>query len=159
MSTAVVWVDSRRRASRASDSEFEVGLRETIHMSNARLRIDKVTFTDSFLTMYEGGHLFFSEGSGGLLTYTIPEGAYTGQSLAAAIHGKNDHLLCADKFYRPRPGRRRTALAERQGAGALCRGRLACGSRARRPQKFERSPRRRDQQHNSRDVALGAHES
>ena len=65
MSTAVVWVDSRRRASRASDSDFEVGLRETIHMSNARLRIDKVTFTDSFLATAEGGHLFFSEGSGG----------------------------------------------------------------------------------------------
>ena len=92
MSTAVVWVDSRRRASRASDSDFEVGLRETIHMSNARLRIDNVTFTDSFLTTDEGGHLFFSEGSGGLLTYTIPEGAYTGQSLAAAIQAATERM-------------------------------------------------------------------
>ena len=57
MTTAAVWVDSRRRASGASDSDFEVGLRETIHMSNARLRVDKVTFTDSFLTTDAGSNL------------------------------------------------------------------------------------------------------
>ena len=85
MTTAVVWVDSRRRASGASDSDFEVGLRETIHMSNARLRVDKVTFTDSFLTTDAGSNLYFSNGSGGLSHVSIPEGAYTGTSLAAAI--------------------------------------------------------------------------
>ena len=85
MSTAVVWVDSRRRASGASDSDFEVALRETIHMSNARLRIDKVTFTDSFLTTSAGSYLYFSDGAGGIVSHPIPDGAYTGASLAAAI--------------------------------------------------------------------------
>ena len=48
MSNAVVWVDSRNRAPGGTDSDFEVSLRETIHMSNARLRVDKLTFSDSF---------------------------------------------------------------------------------------------------------------
>ena len=85
MSTAVVWIDSRCRASGASDSDFEVSLRETIHMSNARLRIDKVSFTDSFLTTDAGSYLYFSNGSGGIVSHPIPTGAYTGVSLAAAI--------------------------------------------------------------------------
>jgi hypothetical protein len=85
MTTAVVWVDSRRRSSGTSDSDFEVGLRETIHMHNARLRVDKVTFTDSFLTTDAGSHLYFSNGSGGMSHVSVPEGAYTGASLAAAI--------------------------------------------------------------------------
>jgi len=85
MSTAVVWIDSRCRASGASDSDFEVSLRETIHMSNARLRIDKVSFTDSFLTTDAGSYLYFSNGAGGIVSNPIPAGAYTGTSLAAAI--------------------------------------------------------------------------
>ena len=81
----MVWVDSRRRASGASDSDFELTLRETIHMSNARLRIDKIICTDSFLTTDAGSHLYFSDGAGGLVSHPIPDGAYTGVSLAAAI--------------------------------------------------------------------------
>ena len=85
MSTAVVWIDSRCRASGASDSDFEVSLRETVHMSNARLRVDKISFTDSFLTTDAGSHLYFSNGAGGIASHPIPDGAYTGVSLAAAI--------------------------------------------------------------------------
>ena len=85
MSTAVIWIDSRCRASGVSDSDFEVSLRETIHMSNARLRIDKVSFTDSFLTTDAGSYLYFSNGAGGIVSNPIPKGAYTGTSLAAAI--------------------------------------------------------------------------
>ena len=81
----MVWIDSRCRASGASDSDFEVSLRETIHMSNVRLRIDKVTFTDSFLTTDAGSYLYFSNGAGGIVSHPIPDGAYTGVSLAAAI--------------------------------------------------------------------------
>ena len=86
MSTAVMWIDSRCRASGASDSHFEVSLRETVHMSNARLRVDKISFTDSFLTTDAGSHLYFSNGAGGIVSHPIPDGAYTGVSLAAAIH-------------------------------------------------------------------------
>ncbi len=85
MTTAVVWVDSRRRSSGASDSDFEVTLRETIPMSNARLRTDKITFTDCFLTTDAGSHLYFSDGAGGIVSHPVPDGAYTGVSLAAAI--------------------------------------------------------------------------
>ena len=79
-----MWIDSRCHASGGSDSDFEVSLRETIHMSNARLRIDKVSFTDSFLTTNAGSYLYFSNGSGGIVSHPIPDGAYTGPSLAAA---------------------------------------------------------------------------
>ena len=85
MSTAVVLVDSRRRASGASDSDFEVALRETIHMSNARLRIDEISFTASCLTTDAGSHLYFSNTAGGIASHPIPDSAYTGVSLAAAI--------------------------------------------------------------------------
>jgi len=68
-----------------TDSDFEVDLRETIHLSNARLRVDKLTFTDSFLTTDAGAHLYFSDGAGGISHVSVPEGAYTGQTLAAAI--------------------------------------------------------------------------
>ena len=68
-----------------TDSDFEVDLRETIHLSNARLRVVKLTFTDSFLTTDAGAHLYFQNGANGISHVSIPEGAYTGQTLAAAI--------------------------------------------------------------------------
>ena len=68
-----------------TDSDFEVDLRESVHLSNARLRVDKLTFTDSFLTTDAGAHLYFADGSGGISHVTIPEGAYIGATLAAAI--------------------------------------------------------------------------
>ena len=82
--TTVIHVDSRMRTS-GTDSDFEVDLRESVHLSNARLRVDKLTFTDSFLTTDAGAHLYFSDGSGGISHVTIPEGAYIGATLAAAI--------------------------------------------------------------------------
>ena len=81
--TTVIFVDVRMRTS-GTDSDFEVDLHETIHLSNARLRVDKLTFTDSFLTTDAGANLYFSNGAG-LDICTIPEGAYTGPTLAAAI--------------------------------------------------------------------------
>ena len=58
--TTVVFVDGRMRTS-GTDSDFEVDLRETIHLSNARLRVDKLTFTDSFRTTDAGGQLVLLE--------------------------------------------------------------------------------------------------
>ena len=55
----VVWIDSRARVS-GSDSDFEVSLRESVHLSDARVRVDKLTFSDSFLTTDAGQNLFFS---------------------------------------------------------------------------------------------------
>ena len=55
--TQVVWIDSRARVS-GSDSDFEVSLRESVHLSDARVRVDKLTFSDSFLTTDAGQNLF-----------------------------------------------------------------------------------------------------
>ena len=82
--TTVIFVDSRMRTT-GTDSDFEVDLRESVHLSNARLRVDKLTFTDSFLTTDAGAHLYFSNGAGGISHVSIAEGAYTGPTLAAAI--------------------------------------------------------------------------
>ena len=83
--TTVIFVDSRFKSSRTSDSDFEIKLRESIHLNNARVRVDHLTFTDSFLTTDAGSHLYFRNGSGGLDVCSIPVGAYTGRSLGAAI--------------------------------------------------------------------------
>ena len=45
--TQVIWVDSRMLTS-GTDSDFEVSLRESVHLSDARVRVDKLTFSDSF---------------------------------------------------------------------------------------------------------------
>jgi hypothetical protein len=82
--TTAIFVDSRMRTA-GTDSDFEINLRESLHFSNARLRLDKVTFTDSFLTTDAGAHLYFSDGNSGITHVTIPQGAYTGSTLAAAI--------------------------------------------------------------------------
>ena len=82
--TTIVFVDSRTRTS-GTDSSFEIDLRESVQLANARLRVDKVCFTNSFLTTDAGDKLYFYDGVGGFVHHTIPEGAYTGGVLAAAI--------------------------------------------------------------------------
>ena len=83
--TTVVFVDSRMRTNGASDSDFEIELRESVHLNSARIRVDNLTFIDSFLTTDAGSNLYFSHDAGGLTVVAIPGGAYTGTTLAAAI--------------------------------------------------------------------------
>ena len=54
--TQVIWVDSRMRVS-GSDSDFEISLRESVRLSDARVRIDKPSFSDSFYTADAGQNL------------------------------------------------------------------------------------------------------
>ena len=82
--TQVIWVDSRQRTS-GTHSNFEVALRESVHLSDARVRVDKLTFADSFLTTDLGSNLYFADGTNGFTCVTVPEAAYTGFSLAQAI--------------------------------------------------------------------------
>ena len=82
--TQVVWVDSRMRTS-GTDSDFEVSLRETVHITDARIRIDSLTFTDSFYTTDAGSHLYFAAPNNSFTVVSVPQGAYTGHTLAAAI--------------------------------------------------------------------------
>ena len=82
--TQVIWVDSRMRVS-GTDSDFEVSLRESVHLSDARVRVDQLTFVDSFLTTDAGRYLYFGAPNNGFSYATVPEGAYTGFTLANAI--------------------------------------------------------------------------
>ena len=82
--TQVIWVDSRMCAS-GTDSYFEVSLRESVHLSDARVRVDNLTFVDSFLTTDAGQYLYFGAANNGLSYVSVPEGAYTGFTLASAI--------------------------------------------------------------------------
>ena len=81
--TTTLFGDSRLKAG-GTDNSFEVDLRETVHLSNARMRVDKINFTDSFLTTDAGSNLYFSNGAS-FTSVSIPEGAYTGTSLASAL--------------------------------------------------------------------------
>ena len=82
--TQVVWVDSRQRTS-GTDSDFEMSLRETMHLSDTRVRIDKLTFTDSFYTTDAGSYVYFAAPNNSFTYVSVPQGAYTGFTLAAAI--------------------------------------------------------------------------
>ena len=82
--TQVIWVDSRARTS-GSDSDFEISLRESVHLSDARVRVDNLTFVDSFLTTDDGQCLYFGAPNNSFSYVTVPQGAYTGFTLAAAI--------------------------------------------------------------------------
>ncbi len=62
--TQVIWVDSRMRTS-GGDSDFEVSLRESVHLSDARVRVDKLTFSDSFYTTDAGANLYFAAPNNG----------------------------------------------------------------------------------------------
>ena len=83
--TTTLYVDSRAAAS-GSDSDFQVTLRETVHIRpGARLRVDKVRFVDSFLTTDMGKYIYYKDGMGSLVYYALPEAAYSGTRLAAQI--------------------------------------------------------------------------
>ena len=82
--TQVIWVDSRMRVS-GTDSDFEVSLRESVHLSDARVRVDNMTFVDSFLTTDAGQYLYFGAANNGFSYVSVPQGAYTGFTLASAI--------------------------------------------------------------------------
>ena len=80
----MIWVASNQRVS-GTDSDFEISLRETMHLSDARMRVDKLTFADSFYTTDLGANLYFAAPDNSFSHVTVPEGAYTGFTLAAAI--------------------------------------------------------------------------
>ena len=68
-----------------SDASFEIDLRESVHLEAHGLRIDNCRLTNSFYTTDLGKYIYYKNGSGGIQHYSIPEQAYTGTSLAAAL--------------------------------------------------------------------------
>ena len=81
---SVIYVDSRMR-SEGTDSSFSIELLESLHLTEHGMRVDKLRITNSFLTTDIGKHVYYKDGSGGLTSHAIPEQAYTGSQLAAAM--------------------------------------------------------------------------
>ena len=94
----MIWVDSRMRISGGTDSDFEVFLRESVHLSDTRVRVDNLTFVNSFLTTDAGRHLYFLAMEGGFTTVSIPEAAYTGASLSRAIENATGRTTTYDSL-------------------------------------------------------------
>ena len=97
MSTQI-WVDSRARQTGGTDSNFEILLRESLHLKDARLRVFNINFSDSFLTTSAGTQLFFALGGTNLTAVSIPTGAYTGTTLATAIQTATGRTTAYDSL-------------------------------------------------------------
>ena len=82
---SVLYVDSRMRTGGSSDSSFSIDLRESLHLSDHGVRVDKFQLCNSFFTTDLGEYAYYKNGSGGLQYYEIAEQAYTGTQLAAAL--------------------------------------------------------------------------
>ena len=81
---SVLYVDSRMR-DEGTDSSFQINLHESKHLDSHGMRLDKIRFVNTFFTTDLGAHLYYKDGSGGLQYFTVPQQAYTGVQLAAAI--------------------------------------------------------------------------
>ena len=68
-----------------TDNSFSIDLRESLHLTEHGMRIDKLQLTNSFFTTDIGKNLYYKDGSGGITSHAIPEQAYTGSQLAAAM--------------------------------------------------------------------------
>jgi hypothetical protein len=78
-----IFIDSRNRTS-GSASDFSIHLRETLNLTGARMRIDKLAFVNSFWTVtIENRYLYFktTDPTSPLVSYTLSPGAYTAPEL------------------------------------------------------------------------------
>ena len=73
------------RTSGLSDSSFSIDLRESVQLSDSTMRVDNIRLTNSFLTTDLGKYIYYKDGSGGIQYYSVPEMAYNGTELAAAL--------------------------------------------------------------------------
>ena len=79
----ILYIDSQRRTG-GTHSSFSVDLRETLQLNDHGVRVDHCRLTNSFYTTDLGAHIYFKSGTA-IQSYTIPERAYTGAQLAAAL--------------------------------------------------------------------------
>jgi len=79
-----------------TDSSFTIELRESLHLTEHGMRVDKLRLTNSFLTTDQGRLLYYKDGSGGITSHAIPEQAYTGAQLAAAIQTASSRTTTYD---------------------------------------------------------------
>jgi hypothetical protein len=92
---SVIFVDSRGRTE-GTDSSFQIELRESLHLAEHGMRVDKLRLTNSFLTTDLGKHIYYKNGSGGITSYALPEQAYTGTQLAAAMQAATSRTTTYD---------------------------------------------------------------
>ena len=89
MATKTLYVDSRTRTS-GSHSDFSVSLLEQLNLRDARVRVDGIRTTDTFMTVSERNkYAYFEDGGGGLTWVELAAGAYTGTSFAAELAAKS----------------------------------------------------------------------
>ena len=70
---SVIYVDSRMRTGGASDSGFQIDLRDTFHLESHGMRIDNLRLTNSFYSSVPGRFIYYKDGSGGIAAHSIPE--------------------------------------------------------------------------------------
>lgn len=87
MSTSI-YVDSRYRSA-GTASNFQYQLAESLNLTGARLRVDKIRFTDSFYTIEESNkYIYFKGVDGYLIVYELSVMAYSGLRLATQLQSK-----------------------------------------------------------------------
>ena len=82
----VILVDSAFKK-RGTDSDFSFELNETLSVSDARMRLDKISFVNSFYTVANGvnQYIYIYTNEDTQTWHAIPQQAYTAKQLATAI--------------------------------------------------------------------------
>ena len=80
---STLYVDSRLRSG-GSEGDFTVELRESLQLEDHGVRVDKLRVRNSFYSMDLGHHIYYKDGAS-IQSFSIPEKAYTGTTLAAAL--------------------------------------------------------------------------
>ena len=84
-----------------TDSNFRINLNETINVEDGRLRLDKISFVNSFYTVTEGmnQYIYFYDPQNLQTWFALPEQAYTGGRLANTIQVTTGYSA---SYYEPR---------------------------------------------------------
>ena len=80
---STLYVDSRLRSG-GSEGDFTVELRESLQLEDHAVRVDKLRVTNSFYSTDLGRHIYYKNGAS-IQSFSIPEKAYSGATLAAAL--------------------------------------------------------------------------
>lgn len=80
---STLYVDSRMRTS-GTHNAFRIETNSSLHLADHGMRVDNLRITNSFLTTDIGRYIYYKNGAG-LHYYALPEQAYTGIQLAAAL--------------------------------------------------------------------------
>ena len=91
---SVLYIDSRK--GQGTHSSFQIDLQESRHLDSHGMRLDKIRFVNTFFTTDLGAHLYYKDGSGGLQHFAVPEQAYTGALLAAAVQSATSRTTTYD---------------------------------------------------------------